>query len=58
MTTCSEHSGCVAQIKYLEANVKQLWDKWDFVTKTIIAFLTTALFNLIGIIYLVIKINK
>lgn len=55
MTTCPEHSGCMARIEYLEGNVKQLWDKWDFITKAVIGFLTTAALNLIGIIYLIVK---
>lgn len=55
---CKKHSGLETDIKHLEDNVKQLWDKWDFMTKAVVGFLTAAILNLVGIIYLVVKISK
>ncbi len=55
MTLCNEHSGFIARLERLEGDVRQLWNKWDFITKATIAFLTTAIFNLVGILYLIVK---
>ena len=49
---CKAHSGFDSRIKYCEANVTELWKKWNGMQKII---MTLLLSNLIGVIIILIK---
>ena len=51
---CKEHSGLVARLAACEANVTELWKKWNGMQKVI---MTLLLSNLIGVIVLLIKMR-
>ena len=44
------------RIKTLEDDVKSLWNRWDGVQKLLIGTLVTLVFNLVGVIVLVVKV--
>ena len=47
---CKAHSGFDARLKTTEDNVSQLWKKWDSMQKLLIGSLVAGMFNLTGII--------
>ena len=49
---CKQHSGLKARLETCEANVKELWKKWNGMQKIIMTLLLT---NLVGVIVLLIK---
>lgn len=52
---CKEHSGCLTDIKHLEADVKALWIKWDGMQKMVIGTLVSGIFTLAGIVILILR---
>jgi hypothetical protein len=46
-SVCKQHIGLVKEIKYLENNVHELWQKWDNMQKTVIGIFVTLSLNLI-----------
>ena len=49
-TLCKAHSGICKTVKVLEDDVKGLQIKWDNMQKLLIGSLVATMFNLIGII--------
>ena len=47
---CHAHSGTCKSIKVLEANVTQLWDKWNGMQKVVIGIFVGIIMNLIGVV--------
>jgi hypothetical protein len=54
-TICKEHTGCVADIRHLEGDVKALWDKWDGMQKMLIGTMVSGAFTLIGVVVLILR---
>jgi len=55
---CKAHSGIIERIKDCERNVRALWNKWDRMQITVLAIFITLSLNLIGVIFLLIKLPK
>jgi len=55
---CKAHSGFKAKIEDLESNVSRLWEKWDGMQKMIIGIFVTLSLNLIGVIFILVKIGN
>ena len=49
-TLCKAHSGLNARLDTAEDNVSRLWKKWDSMQKLLIGSLLAGMFNLAGII--------
>lgn len=54
---CKAHSGILERMKDCEKNVSALWQKWDKMQITVLAIFITLSLNLIGIIFLLMKLN-
>lgn len=53
---CKQHSGHEERLKKLEDNVKDLWNKWDFMQRLTLGIFITMVLNLVGVIFTLIKI--
>ena len=56
-SVCKKHSGITVQIEKLEANVTQLWKKWDGMQKLVIGIFVTLALNLLGVIGILISME-
>ena len=54
---CKAHSGFGERLKKLEANVKALWEKWDWMQKMIVGVFVVLCMNLIGVIFLLLRMK-
>lgn len=52
---CKRHSGVEEAITTLKDDVSMLWEKWDWLQKTIIVIFTAVCLNLIVVIAILIK---
>lgn len=52
---CKAHSGIVAKIETLEANVQKIWENWNSLQKMIIGIFVALSLNLIGIIFVLLR---
>lgn len=55
---CKAHSGFKAEILDLKGNVSRLWEKWDAMQKMIIGIFVALVFNLLGVMVILVKIGK
>lgn len=53
--TCKAHSGFKSDITTLQRNVKELWDKWNWMQRMIVAAFAALALNLVGVVVLLLR---